>query len=184
MRAHPNMMTGAQDHTAVRSDIKAVIDALRALVWTTRPDGYVDFHNRCWSEYTGLRVDEAVGWGWQAIVPPEDLREIVERWRRIKASGEPSEDETRLKRFDGEYRWFLHRHTPLRDGRGEIVRWVRASTDIEDRKRVEGLLAGEKQLLEMVVSGRPLLTILDGLCRFLDATAPGCFSTILLIDRT
>ena len=123
MRAHPNMMTGAQDHTAVRSDIKAVIDALRTLVWTTRPDGYVDFHNRCWSEYTGLRVDEAVGWGWQAIVPPEDRPWLLEHWQAIRASGEPSEDEGRLRRFDGEYRWFLVRNTPLRDATGRIVKW-------------------------------------------------------------
>jgi PAS domain S-box-containing protein len=177
-------MEDGQERIEVCSELGAVIDAIRAMVWTARPDGYVDFYNKWWFEYTGLSVDEALGWGWQAIVPPEDLPEIVERWRAIMASDEPNEIETRLKRFDGEYRWFLHRNTPLRDATGKIVKWVGVSTDIEDRKRTEALLAGVKQLFEMVASGYPLLLILESLCRLLDRTAEGSLSSVLLLDRT
>src|SRR5262249_18830 len=145
---------------------------------------YVDFYNKWWFEYTGLSMDQALGWGWLAIVPPEDLPKVAERWRAIVASGQPSESEGRLRRFDGAYRWFLARNTPVYDATGKIVKWVGVCTDIADRKRAEALVAGEKQLFEMVASGRPLLDILESLCRLLDAAAPGSLSSVLALDRT
>src|SRR5262245_13998321 len=177
-------MEECQERTGVYSDLGAIIDAIGAMVWTARPDGYVDYYNKWWFEYTGLSMDEALGWGWQTILPPEDQPGMLELWQAIRSSGEPSENEGRLRRFDGEYRWFLVRNTPVRDATGKIVKWVGVSIDIEDRKRSEALLAGEKQLFEMVASGHPLLLILESLCELLDYTAEGSLSSVLLLDRT
>src|SRR5277367_1087739 len=97
----------------MESELSRVVDALPGLVWTALPDGQVDFVNRRWCDYTGLSPDEALGLGLKAAVHPEDLPALVERWSHSLASGEPSEMEARLRRADGEYRWFLMRASPL-----------------------------------------------------------------------
>jgi PAS domain S-box-containing protein len=167
----------------MENEISRVVDALPGLVWTALPDGHVEFLNQRWFEYTGLSVDEARGRGWQAAIHPEDLSELLERWQFSLASGEPREMEARVRRSDGEYRWFLVRICPLADASGQVVKWCGLNTDIDDRKRAEAMLAGENRLLELVASGRPLPIVLDSLCRLLDATAEGCSSSVLLLDR-
>ena len=108
-----------------------------ALVWSARPDGSADFFNQHYLDFIGLSSDEASGWGWTAAVHPEDLTGLAATWERIMASGAPGEAEARLRRHDGEYRWFLFRTSPLRDADGAIVKWYGVNTDIEDRKRAE-----------------------------------------------
>jgi signal transduction histidine kinase len=89
-----------------------------------------------------MTVEQAAGSGWQAAVHPDDLRKVIEKWRTAAAKGEPVEYETRLRRgADGEYRWFQTRLAPLRDKRGQMVKWCGVATDIEDRKRAEQLQA-------------------------------------------
>jgi PAS domain S-box-containing protein len=119
------------------NELSRVVDALPGLVWTALPDGHVDFLNRRWCEYTGLSPDQAYGQGWQTAIHPEDLPQLRERWRSILASGDPREMEARLRRVDGEYRRFLMRVDPVRDERGNIVKWYGTNTDIEDRKQAE-----------------------------------------------
>jgi PAS domain S-box-containing protein len=121
----------------MENKFRPVVDALPGLVWTARPDGHIDFLNQRWCEYTGHSVGEAYGPGWQTAIHPEDLPELLERWRSILASGEPGEMEARLRRFDGEYRWFLFRTCPLADASGAVVKWCGMNTDIEDRRRSE-----------------------------------------------
>ncbi len=118
-------------------ELRRIVDALPGLVWTARLDGHIDFLNQRWCEYTGLTVEEAYGRGWQTAIHPDDLPELLERWRSILASGEPREMEARLRRFDGEYRWFLFRTNPLIDASGQVVKWCGMNTDIEDRRRSE-----------------------------------------------
>jgi PAS domain S-box-containing protein len=118
-------------------ELRCIVDALPGLVWTARPDGHIDFLNQRWCEYTGLSVDEAYGRGWQTAIHPDDLPELLERWRSILASRESREMEARLRRFDGEYRWFLFRTNPLIDASGQVVKWCGMNTDIEDRRRSE-----------------------------------------------
>jgi PAS domain S-box-containing protein len=107
----------------MESELRRVVDALPGLVWTARLDGHIDFLNQRWREYTGLGVDEACGWAWQTAIHPEDLPELLERWRSVLAFGEPGEIEARLRRFNGEYRWFLFRACPLADASGRVVKW-------------------------------------------------------------
>ena len=118
-------------------ELRCIVDALPGLIWTARLDGHIDFLNQRWCEYTGLSVDEAYGRGWQTAIHPDDLPELLERWRSILASRESREMEARLRRFDGEYRWFLFRTNPLIDASGQVVKWCGMNTDIEDRRRSE-----------------------------------------------
>jgi len=166
----------------MENELRRVVDALPGLVWTALPDGHIDCLNRRWCEYTGLDVGEACGRRWQIAIHPDDLPALLERWRSILASGEPGEMEARLRRVDGEYRWFLSRACPLADASGQIVKWCGMTTDIEDRKRAEALLAGEKRLLEMVAGGCSLTVVLEALCELVEDAVSGCYCSVLLID--
>jgi PAS domain S-box-containing protein len=118
--------------------LRDVIETIPTFAWTALPDGSVDFVNRHWQEYTGLSTQRTVGSGWREAAHPEDLERNVEKWRASLATGKPFEDEVRYRRAaDGQYRWFLSRAVPLRDGRGKILKWYGTSADIEDRKRAE-----------------------------------------------
>ena len=118
--------------------LRDVIDTMPTMVWIARTDGSNEFANHHWQEYTGLSHERTVGSAWQDAVHPTDLKRHLEKWCASRASGEPFENEVRYRRAaDGQYRWFLSRAVPLRDGKGEIVKWYGVSTDIEERKRAE-----------------------------------------------
>src|SRR5437016_11699522 len=119
--------------------LRLVIDTIPTMAWSLLPDGTVDFVNQRWLEYTGLSLEEALA-NSTRTVHPEDLPGIMEKWRTDMAVGEPCEDEMRLRRADGEYRWFLVRTVPLRDEQGNIVKWYGTSTDIEELKQAEDTL--------------------------------------------
>jgi PAS domain S-box-containing protein len=121
------------------------VDAIPTLAWSARPDGSAEFLNRRWLDYTGLSAEEASDWGWTAALHKEDRDRLMDFWRHLLDSGEAGEIEARLRRYDGDYRWFLFRVEPARDNYGGILKWYGANTDIEDRKRAEALLAAEKR---------------------------------------
>jgi PAS domain S-box-containing protein len=139
----------------MENELSRVVDMLPALVWTALPDGNVDFLNQRWCEYSGLSVDEAYGRGWQTAIHPEDLPELLQCWRSILASSEPGETEARLRRFDGEYRWFLFRTSPLADVSGQVAKWCGMNTDIEDRRRAEEILRAKERSFRSIVDGFP-----------------------------
>jgi PAS domain S-box-containing protein len=121
--------------------LREAIETIPAMALILGPDGAVQFRNRRWVEYTGLsQLGNAEGFEKTAIYP-EDLDRIVRRWGARLASGEPYEDEMRVRSSDGQYRWFLARAVPLRDKRGKVVKWYGAAIDIQDRKRAEQLQA-------------------------------------------
>jgi PAS domain S-box-containing protein len=121
--------------------LRKVIATIPTFAWTASPDGSVDFLNRHYEDYTGVPVEKAVGSCWTAVVHREDLQWYLEKFRSSMATGEPFEIESRFRRADGQYRWFLTRAVPLRDSRGKIVKWYGTSIEIEDRKRAEQLQA-------------------------------------------
>ncbi|EFH85734.1 PAS domain S-box protein [Ktedonobacter racemifer] len=122
-------------------DIHALIDAIPQLVWTGRPDGYVDSYNQRWRDYTGLTTEEAQGDGWMQCTHPEDRQRVLETWQRAVQTGEPYETEQRLRHgTTGEYRWFLMQATPYTDAQGTILKYVGTCTDIHDKKRAEAEL--------------------------------------------
>jgi PAS domain S-box-containing protein len=162
--------------------LRAIIDTIPTLAWSAHPDGSAEFFNRRWLDYAGISIEEARNWGWTAAVHADDLNRLADYWQSILASGEAGEIEARLRRFDGEYRWFLFRAEPLRDDLGEIIRWYGANTDIEDRKRAEALLAAEKRTLEMIANGARVADILESLCDTIDAQARNIISAVMLMD--
>ncbi len=117
--------------------LRLVIDTIPAHVWSTRADGSVDFVNRRWLDTTGLTMEHALGSDWASVVHPDDLARYADKWRSALAAGEPTESEVRLRRPDGNYRWWLTRAVPLRDELGNIVKWYGTAIDIEDRKRAD-----------------------------------------------
>jgi PAS domain S-box-containing protein len=122
---------------ASERNLKLIIDTIPAMAWSARPDGSAEFFNQHYVDFVGLSAEQAGNWGWIAAVHPEDLSEVRSTWQQILGSELPGEGELRLRRHDGEYRWFLFRANPLRDEEGNIVKWYGISTDIEDRKRAE-----------------------------------------------
>jgi PAS domain S-box-containing protein len=119
--------------------LRLVIDTIPTMAWSMSPPGALDFVNQRWLDYTGLTLQQAVA-SPQGIIYPGDLSRIMEMWSVDMAAGRSSEYEIRLRRADGEYRWFLVRTVPLRDERGNIVKWYGTGADIEDRKRAEAAL--------------------------------------------
>ncbi len=126
---------------------RLIIDTIPTMAWSLRPDGVVDFLNQRWMDYTGLSLEQYVK---QPTGPihPEDIPRVIERWLVEMAVGEAYEEEMRLRRADGEYRWFLVRTAPLRDEQGDLVKWYGVSTDIEDLKRAEAALKESQRRLE------------------------------------
>ena len=125
----------ARDERLEFAGFQRLANATPQVVWTAQPDGYIDWYNDKWFDYTGQTFEEAKGWGWQAAHHPEDFPEVMRRWPASIATGEPFDMEFRLRGADGEFRWFLTRVLPLRGPDGEIVRWVGTNTDIEVQKR-------------------------------------------------
>jgi len=162
--------------------LRRMIDTIPTLAWACRPDGTIEFVNQRWLDYTGLSFEEALGWGWKGPVHPEDLGKRLDTWLRLLACGEPCEGETRLRRFDGEYRWCLFRAVPVRDAQGMVVRWYGTITDIDELKRAEAVLAGENRLLEMLANDCALADILEALCRLIEETTSGSLCGIVLVD--
>ncbi len=119
------------------AQFQLVLDTIPGLVWSALPDGNVDYLNQRYREYTGLALHEIVGWGWQVAIHPDDLKEHVDYWKMVLASGQPGETEARLRRSDGVYRWFLARAVPLFDKTGKLVKWYGQNTDIHERKCAE-----------------------------------------------
>ena len=165
-------------------DVRLVVDAIPTLAWSAEADGSATFFNQRWLDYTGLSAEQARDWGWTVALHPDDLSGLTDYWRSLLASGEPGEVEARLRRFDGVYRWFLFRATPSFDNEGRVANWFGTNTDIEDRKRAEGLLAGENLILEMTAKGSSLESILRTLCQVVEQMASGCLCSVLLFDRS
>jgi PAS domain S-box-containing protein len=134
------MKASPTDHSNgwTTSEERLIIDTAPTLIHTAQPDGCLDFFNKRWLKYLGVGLEEVQGWHWTNLIHPDDIDKLVTEWRASLASGVPLEVEARVRRADGEYRWFLHRKCPLHDEQGNIVRWYGSSVDIDDRKRAEG----------------------------------------------
>jgi PAS domain S-box-containing protein len=135
--------------------LRAIIDLIPILAWTALPDGSVEFVNRRWLDYTGLPESEALDWAWTAAIHPDDLGMLLGRWKAHLASGEAGEFEARMRRFDGEYRWFLIRANSQRDALGEILKWYGTNTEIEDRRRAEQALLSSEQGFRLMIDSVP-----------------------------
>lgn len=120
---------------------QTLADTMPQIVWTARPDGWLDYYNQRWYDYTGMTPAETQGWGWKPVLHPEDVQLTLETWNESIRTGKKYEIEFRFRHAsDGQYRWHLGRAFPLRNHKGEIVKWFGSSTDIDDQKRAEAEL--------------------------------------------
>jgi PAS domain S-box-containing protein len=143
----------------LQNDLRHIVDNLPGQVWTSQPDGQVDFLNQFWCEFTGLSANEGGGAGWTAAISPEDLPRLLEYWQSVLASGEPGEIEARMRRSDGADRWFLFRARAIRDASDKIVKWYGTSTDIDERVRREVALRERERRYRSIVESIPGLIV-------------------------
>jgi PAS domain S-box-containing protein len=140
------------------------INTIPAMAWSTTPDGLLDFCNQNFVDYVGWTAEEIGGQGFWPIFHPDDVEHLLAAWQEIMATKRPRPVECRMRRADGEYRWFVLRQNPLLDDDGNVIKWYGVGTDIEDRKRAEAaleaaqaaLLASE-QNLNLIINSLPVL---------------------------
>lgn len=116
---------------------EAIVNSIDQMIWSTRPDGYHDYFNQRWYEYTGVPEGETDGADWETVFHPEDRAEAWARWQESLATGKPYHVEYRLRHRSGTYRWVIGRAQCVRDDNGEIIRWYGTCTDIHDLKMAE-----------------------------------------------
>ncbi|MFT2007160.1 PAS domain-containing protein [Pontibacter sp. 13R65] len=113
-------------------------ESIPQIIWTTDPTGFHDYFNQRWTEYTGLSLEESIGFTWNSVLHPDDRKPSWERWQHSLSTGEFYEIEYRFQNtHDGTYRWFLAQAMPMHDEHGNIVKWFGTCTDIEDHKKAE-----------------------------------------------
>jgi PAS domain S-box-containing protein len=128
---------GDNKNTATEADLAKVVHALPALIWTTHVDGRSDFVNRHWCEYTGLEPGAALDHGWQGAIHPDDLATFSEAWSLIRQSGVAKDIDARLRRFDGEYRWFVFRPSFIADASAR-GRWCWLGLNADETTSTDG----------------------------------------------
>jgi PAS domain S-box-containing protein len=143
-RLYADLLAAQQLVRKAEGDLRLAINTVPALVWTALPDGSLDFINQRWQEI-GLSLDDLQGSEWINVLHPDERAGVVDRWRIAVDTGTAYENIERVRRVDGEYRWFLSRAQPLRDELGKIVKWFGVDTEIEDQKRAEDALRDSEQ---------------------------------------
>lgn len=133
-----------------RAMLSEIVSSVDQMVWSTRPDGYHDFFNRRWYEFTGASFGSTYGDDWAFMFHPDDRERTFESWRHSLQTGEPYEIEYRLRHRSGEYRWVLGRAHPVRNEQGKIIRWMGTCTDIHSQK----VLAEQFEMVSKELSHR------------------------------
>jgi PAS domain S-box-containing protein len=142
---------GLSEETIKRSEreLKLIIDTIPAMAWSARPDGSEEFFNQHYLDYVGLSAEQVKDWGWTAAIHPDEREDLALKWQHIMASKQSGEGEARLRRHDGEYRWFLFRVNPVRDESGAIVKWYGINIDITERRLALQRLQSNQDLLDL-----------------------------------
>jgi PAS domain S-box-containing protein len=133
---------------------QAIANSIDQMVWSTRPDGYHDFFNQRWYDYTGVPQGSTDGAGWADIFHPDDQERAWGTWRRCLATGEPYHIEYRLRHRSGQYRWVLGRAQAVQDEEGCITRWFGTCTDIQEIVEAREVLTRSREELEREIAER------------------------------
>jgi len=144
-------------------ELRAFVDGVPALAWSALADGSLNFCNQRFRDYTGLAPDQLYGAEWKSTVHRDDIQQLESWWRRLEETQAACATETRLRRFDGEYRWFLIAATPVRDEQGNLAGWYGINCDIDDRRCAEQKLRQDE---------RELRTITDAIRQSIVVLAP------------
>lgn len=137
-------------------ELRLRLNAIPQMVWSTLPDGYHDFYNDRWYEFTGVPSGSTDGEAWNEVFHPEDQTRSWERWSESLVTGAPYEIEYRLRHHSGAYRWVLGRALPIRNEAGEIVRWMGTCTDIDDRVEADRALKASEAQLRAILEAVPV----------------------------
>lgn len=139
----------AAEHALRQSEaqFRTLAEAMPNHVWTSPPNGLLDWFNPRVYDYSGASPGELDGLGWARMVHPDDLANAAQRWAEARATGTTYETEFRLRRHDGVYRWYIARAVPIHGPNDEIVAWIGTNTDIDDQKgAAEALRQSERRL--------------------------------------
>jgi len=160
------------------------VETMPALAFVADPNGNRTFFNRGWLEYTGMSSEQASGSGWEKAVHPDDLKRVTERWLASRTTGQALDYEARLRRgSDGVYRWFQTRARPLRDNRGQIVKWCAVANDIEDRRHAERLQADLTHASRVSTMGELVASISHELAQPITATTNNAKASLRWLQR-
>ncbi|MBS4057683.1 MAG: PAS domain S-box protein [Bacteroidales bacterium] len=131
------------------SEFRTLAESMPQIVWTTRADGWNIYFNQQWMDYTGMTLEESYGHGWNKPFHPDDQQRAWDAWQNAVDNNGTYSIEVRLRRFDGEYRWWLVRGIPQISEQGEILKWFGTCTDIEDIKQTQKALSENEELLRL-----------------------------------
>ncbi len=138
------------------AQFKVFAEAMPNHVWSARPDGNLDWFNSGVYRYSGAAEGELDGSKWASIVHPDDLPEAASRWSAALKSGEPYEVQFRIRGADGSFRWHLTRAVPIRNGKGDITKWIGTNTDIDDERNTLARLADSEARLRLAIEAGQL----------------------------
>ncbi len=145
---------------------RSLTDALPQLVWSAGPDGACDYFSTQWTQHTGIPEADLLGWQWLKVLHPDDREPTRKFWTDSVAGRGPYDVEYRVRRLDGEYRWFKTRGVPIRDSEGAIFKWFGTCTDITTSKQLEEELRQANSRLDLAVRGSNVgifeVDLLDG----------------------
>ncbi|MBD9388155.1 PAS domain S-box protein [Agrobacterium sp. AGB01] len=130
--------------------LSLIINTIPAMAWSCTPDGRLEYWNQNLIDFVGLPFEEIVGFGFYRMFHPDDVERMRESWEEVVTTKKPKPVDARIRRFDGQYRWFNLRQSPLLDTHGNVVRWYGIVVDIEDRKRAEDSLRQSQSQLAHV----------------------------------
>ncbi len=152
-------------------------EALPQLVWTATPDGSCDYFSTQWTQYTGVAESHLLGWQWLEVLHPDDRAPTRQLWTDSVAGRGPYDVEYRVRRLDGEYRWFKTRGVPIRDSDGAIFKWFGTCTDITElRLTEEALRASEQRFRTFVDHATDAFFLFDEGFVILDVNRQACHS--------
>ena len=148
-----------------------IADSVDQMIWSTRPDGFHDYYNQRWYDYTGVPEGSTDGEAWNGMFHADDQERAWAVWRHSLASGEPYHIEYRLRHRSGQYRWVLGRAQPVRGPDGQIMRWYGTCTDIHDLKLAQSALAESEARFRNLADSAPVMiwvTEQSGHCTYLN----------------
>jgi PAS domain S-box-containing protein len=138
-----------------RRELRQMIDTIPIPVASYSPDAKRDFVNAAWKQYTGLSDEAARGTEWSVVAHPDHIAPGEKMWRDAFVTGEPWHTEERVRRADGQYRWFAIDRVAARDENGKIIKWYGTAYDIEDRKGAEEALRESEYKLRQIIETVP-----------------------------
>ena len=134
---------------------QTMANSIPQLAWTARADGFINWYNQRWFDYTGTTSEQMEGWGWQSVHDPQMLPKVIAQWTEVIAAGQPFEMLFPLRGADGQFRRFLTRALPLKDAAGQVVQWFGTNTDVDELKRASDALRESQALYHSLVEQMP-----------------------------